>query len=70
MDDDLRLNLIGLELLPMHIWNGLVWSGIVKTGSSMKRFFNSSNAFWQSVVHSNFWSFFKRSLRGLAISEK
>ena len=52
------------------IWKGLVWSGIIRTGSSVKCFFSSLNAFLHAGVHSNFTSFFKRSLSGFAISEK
>ena len=52
------------------IWKGLVWSGIISTGSSVKRFFSSSNAFLHAGVHLNFTSFFKRSLSGFVISEK
>ena len=29
----------------VSIWKGLVWSGIIRTGSSVNRFFNSSKAF-------------------------
>ena len=54
----------------VSIWNGLDWSGIITTGSSVNRFFSSSNACWQSSVHPNFWSFFNRSFNGFTSSEK
>ena len=54
----------------LSIWKGLVLSGIISTGSSVKCFFSSSNASWHIWVHSNFTFFFRRSLSGFAISEK
>ena len=53
----------------VSIWNGFVKSGIVRTGSSVNFLFSKLMAFWHSLVHSNFWSFFNRLLSGLASSE-
>lgn len=49
--------------------NGLLRSGSLSTGSSIKAFFKSSKACWHRSVHSHVLFFFKRSVKGAAMAE-
>ena len=48
---------------------GFVLSGIIRIGADMKHAFKSLNASCRAAPHSNFVSFFVRSISSLALSE-
>ena len=68
-----KLSEYGTWCIFWSITFNLNWFSMVRHDEDLffrEVFFSSSNAFWHSSVHSNFQSFFNRTLSGLVISEK